>query len=48
MAKDAPPYVMKFVPYVAFDEDTITRRKRLVRALSDFAALVTSIIKLFD
>jgi hypothetical protein len=48
MAKDAPPYGMKFAPYVAFDEDTITDRKRVVRALHDFAALATSIIKLFD
>jgi hypothetical protein len=48
MVKDAPPYGMKFAPYVAFDEDMITKRKRVDRALSDFAALATSIIKLFD
>jgi hypothetical protein len=47
MAKGAPPYGMKFAPFVAF-EDTITKRKRVVRALSDFAALATSIVKLFD
>jgi hypothetical protein len=47
MAKDAPPYGMKFAPFVA-SEDTITKRKRVVRALSDFAALATSIVKLFD
>ena len=48
MAKDAPPYGMKFAPYVAFDENAITGRRRVVRALHDFAALATSIIKLFD
>jgi hypothetical protein len=48
MAEDAPPYGMKFAPFVAFDEATITKRKRVVRALSDFAALATSIVKLFD
>jgi hypothetical protein len=39
---------MKFAPYVAFDENAITGRRRVVRALHDFAALATSIIKLFD
>jgi hypothetical protein len=48
MAKDAPPYGMKFAPYVAFDETAITGRKRVVRTLYDFATLATSIIKLFD
>jgi hypothetical protein len=48
MAKDAPPYGMKFAPYIAFYEGAITDRKRVVRALHDFAALATSIIKLFD
>jgi hypothetical protein len=47
MAKDAPPYGMKFAPYVAFDEDAITSRKRVVRALQDFATLATSIVELF-
>lgn len=48
MAKDAPPYGMKFAPYIAFDENTTTHRKRVVRALQDFTVLATSIIKLFD
>jgi hypothetical protein len=48
MAKDAPPYGMKFGPYVAFDETAITGRKRVIRALHDFAALATTIIKRFD
>jgi hypothetical protein len=48
MAKDAPPYGMKFAPYVAFDETAITGRSGVVRALNDFAALATSIIKRFD
>jgi hypothetical protein len=48
MAKDAPPYGMKFVPYVAFDEGTITDRKSVVRTLNNFATLATSIVQLFD
>ena len=48
MAKDAPPYGMKFAPYIAFYEDAITDRKRVVRVLRDFTALAASIIKLFD
>jgi len=48
IAKDPPPYGMKFAPFIAFDEDAITKRRRVVRALSDFAALATSIIKLFN
>ena len=45
---DAPPFGMKFAPYVAFDEGAVTERRRVVRALRDFAVLATSIIKLFD
>jgi hypothetical protein len=48
MAKDAPPYGMKFAPYVAFDENAMTDRKHVVRALDDFATLATSIVQLFD
>ena len=48
MAKGAPPYQTKFAPYVAFDESAITGRKRVVRALRDFAGLATTVIKLFD
>ena len=48
MAKDAPPYGMKFAPYVAFDEGALTCRKRVVQALHDFATLATSIVQLFD
>jgi hypothetical protein len=48
MAKTAPPFTKKFGPYVAFDETAITSRKRVVRALYDFAALAITIIKRFD
>lgn len=48
MAKNAPPYGMRFSPYVAFDESAITGRKRVVRALHEFAELARSIIRLFD
>jgi hypothetical protein len=48
MAKDAPPYGIKFAPYIAFYEEAITDRKRVMRTLRDFATLATSIIKLFD
>jgi hypothetical protein len=48
LAKDAPPYGMKFAPYVAFDESAVTGLKRVVRPLRDFAGLATSVIKLFD
>ena len=47
-AKAASPYQTKFPPYVAFDENAITGRKRIVRVLRNFAGLVTSVIKLFD
>jgi hypothetical protein len=46
MAKDAPPYDMKFAPHLLFDESAITHRKRVVRALREFAELAVSVIKL--
>jgi hypothetical protein len=48
MAKDAPSFGIKFAGYVAFDETAITSRKRVFKALNDFAALATTIIKRFD
>jgi hypothetical protein len=48
ITKRAPTYEMKFAPFVAFDESALTGRKRVFRALQEFADLATSIIKLFD
>jgi hypothetical protein len=48
MAKDAPLYDMKFTPHLLFDESAITRRRRVVRTLREFAQLATSVIMLFD
>jgi hypothetical protein len=48
MAKDAPPYGMNFAPHLLFDESAITRRRRVVGTLREFAQLATLVIKLFD
>jgi hypothetical protein len=48
IVKDPQPYETKFSPFITFDESAITDRKRVIRALQDFATLATSIIKLFD
>jgi len=48
IAKDAQRYETKFAPFIIFDEDAVTDRKRVIRALHDFATMATSIIKLFD
>ena len=48
IAKSAPQYDMKLIPYVAFNEATLIDLKPVVRALDQFASAAKSIINLFD